>query len=269
MVYSKMMSDSLQPGELTTYIKEFCIEKGAVLAGIADLQPLKTDLETSPPDLLQPYTAAISLALPLDKQAVNAMNGEPTPAYATDCREINRRLNTMTEEIVQHIKSLGYRAEAVAASEKLVEGGTEGSVSHKAIAIMAGLGWQGKSLLVVTSKYGPRVRLSSVLTDMPLVFDSPVKNRCANCTKCTEVCPVGAIRNINTDFHYSSRDEAIDLNKCHSNTLKYMTVPGIEYTFCGQCIPVCPYGKNAVSGLRSSEPDEINLLFPYLISLHL
>jgi ferredoxin len=22
-----------------------------------------------------------------------------------------------------------------------------------------------------------------------------------------------------------------------------MKVPGVEYTFCGQCIPVCPYGR--------------------------
>jgi epoxyqueuosine reductase QueG len=78
---------------------------------------------------------------------------------------------------------------------------------------------------------------------MPLEFDPPVKNRCGNCTKCAEACPAGAIRNVNTDFHYSNRDEALDLDKCHSNTLRYMEVPGIGYTFCGQCIPVCPHGR--------------------------
>ena len=228
---------------VTFDIKEFCLQRGAALSGIADLEPLKDGLITDPPDLMQPYTAAISIAVPLDMNAVAAMRGEPTPAYASDCRDINTRLNDMTEVIVKHIEGLGYRAEAVPASKKLVEGGTEGSVSHKAIAIMAGLGWQGKSLLLVTSKYGPRVRLSSVLTDMPLKVDSPVKNRCGNCTKCSEACPAGAIRNVNTDFHYSSRDEALDLDKCHANTLKYMKVPGVEYTFCGQCIPVCPHGR--------------------------
>ncbi len=229
--------------ELTTDIKEFCLQKGAAIVGVADLGPLKAGLHTDPPDLMQPYTAAISIALPLDMRAAASMSGEPTPEYASNCKDINARLNAITETIVTHIKNLGYRAEAVLASKKLVEGGTEGSVSHKAIAIMAGLGWQGKSLLLVTPKYGPRVRLSSVLTDMPLNFDSPVKNRCGNCTKCTEACPAGAIRNVNTDFHYLSRNEALDLDKCHNNTLKYMKVPGVGYTFCGQCIPVCPYGR--------------------------
>ncbi len=233
----------MQLTELTSNMKEFCLHRGAAIVGVADLRPLRAGLKTDPPDLMQPYTAAISIAIPLDMSAVTAMKGEPTPAYASDCKDINTKLNAMTGAIVEHIESFGFRAEAVPASKKLVEGGTEGSVSHKAIAIMAGLGWQGKSLLLVTPKYGPRVRLSSVLTDMPLEFDSPIENRCGKCTKCTEACPAAAIRNVNTDFHYSSREEALDLGKCHSNTLKYMEVQGIEYTFCGQCIPVCPYGR--------------------------
>jgi len=238
-----MKSENVQLAELTSDIKVFCLQRGAAIVGVADLGPLKEGLQTDPPDLMQPYTAAISIALPLDMSASAAMRGEPTPEYASDCKDINAKLNAMTEVIVKNIESLGYRAEAVPASKKLVEGGTEGSVSHKAIAIMAGMGWQGKSLLLVTPKYGPRVRLSSVLTDMPLESDSPIKNRCGKCTKCAEACPAGAIRNVNTDFHYSSRNDALDLDKCHSNTLKYMEVQGIEYTFCGQCIPVCPHGR--------------------------
>jgi epoxyqueuosine reductase len=224
-------------------LKDFCISQGARLVSIADLRELKEGIKTFPADLLEPFTAAVSIAIELDMKAVAAMCGEPTPEYADDCKAINAKLNSMTEAIADYIKSKGFKAEAIPASKKNVEGGTEGSVSHKAIAIMAGLGWQGKSLLLVTPKYGPRVRLSTVLTDMPLTFDAPIKNRCGKCTACFEACPPGAIRNVNTEFHYSSRDEAIDLEKCHNNTLKYMDMPGVGYTFCGQCIPVCPHGK--------------------------
>ena len=230
--------------ERTEALKKICLDQGATLVGIADLVPLREGLDTYPADLLDPFRAAISIAVPLDMKAVAAMSGEPTPAYAADCKAINGRLNEMTAAIVAWIEEKGYRAEAIPASQKLVEGGTEGSISHKAIAITAGLGWQGKSLLVVTPQYGPRVRLSSVLTDMPLLYDAPIKNKCKKCTACTEACPAGAIKNVNTDFHYHSREQAIDLDKCHANTLKYMDVPGVAYTFCGQCIPVCPHGKS-------------------------
>jgi len=255
MVYSNMMHARESLPDLTSEIKEFCIQKGAAMAGIADLGPLKAELKTDPPDLLNPYTAAISIAIPLDMSSVAAMKGEPTPSYASDCKNINARLNAITEDIVVHLKNLGYRAEAVPASKKLIEGGTEGSISHKAIAVMAGLGWQGKSLLLVTPTYGPRVRLSSVLTDMPLKFDAPVKNRCGTCTKCTEACPVGAIRNVNTEFHYANREEAVDLDKCHGNTLKYLKVPGVGYTFCGQCIPVCPHGRKLMMKQAGSDEE--------------
>ncbi len=227
----------------TEELKTFCLDHGADLVGIADLALLKKGLQTEPKDLLNPYTAAISTAVVLDMKAVAEMHGEPTPAYADNCKALNRRLNTLTESIANWIRKRGFKGEAVPASKKLVEGGTEGSVSHKALAIMAGLGWQGKNLLVVTPQYGPRIRLSSVLTDMALTFDSPIKNRCGRCTACSKACPVSAIKNVNTEFHYSDRNEAIDLDTCHQNTLKNMDVPGVGYTFCGQCIPVCPYGK--------------------------
>ena len=39
--------------------------------------------------------------------------------------------------------------------------------SHKMAAHLAGLGWIGKSCLLVTPQYGPRVRWTTVLTDYP------------------------------------------------------------------------------------------------------
>ena len=43
------------------------------------------------------------------------------------------------------------------------------------IAIDAGLGELGRNGLLVTPKYGPRVRLAKILTNMPLVPDSPIR----------------------------------------------------------------------------------------------
>jgi hypothetical protein len=119
----KKLSDTLQ-------LKKFCIDQGVELVGIADLAPLKKGLVTEPTDLLKPYTAAISIAVTLDMQAVATMCGEPTPEYADNCKDINVRLNKMSNSIEGWIKDCTFLAEAIPASKKLVEGGTEGSVSH-------------------------------------------------------------------------------------------------------------------------------------------
>lgn len=241
--------------ELTAEVKEFCQRQGAAITKVADAILLKKGVQTYPPNLLSPYTAVISIAIPLNMKIIAAMSGLPTPEYASNCKEINEQLNNITVAVKSWIEGKGYSAKAIPASKKIIEGGTEASISHKAIAITAGIGWQGKSLLVVTPDYGPRIRLSSVLTDMPLIFDSPIKNLCKKCTACTDACPAGAIKNVNTEFHYLTREEAIDLDKCHANTLKNMEIPGVEYTFCGQCIPVCPHGKKFMKKMVQITPN--------------
>ena len=42
------------------------------------------------------------------------------------------------------------------------------ALPHKTIATRAGIGWIGKSALLVTAKYGSAIRLSSILTDTPI-----------------------------------------------------------------------------------------------------
>ena len=67
-----------------------------------------------------------------------------------------------------------------------------GFFSHKLAAHLAGLGWIGKSCLLVTLEVGPRVRWASVLTDAPLMAGEPLEERCGECRGCVEVCPAGA-----------------------------------------------------------------------------
>ena len=88
------------------------------------------------------------------------------------------------------------------------------------------------------------MRLVTVLTDLELQADAPLKNRCGTCTCCTEACVAGAIRNVSTEFHYASREEALDFQKCATKlTTEFMQMPGIEKPICGICIKVCPWGR--------------------------
>lgn len=66
------------------------------------------------------------------------------------------------------------------------------------MAMQAGLGDIGRNGLLITPKYGPRVRISKVITDLPLVPDSPVDfgvtDFCNACEMCSKKCPSQSIQ---------------------------------------------------------------------------
>jgi len=227
----------------TQELKRFAINNGASLVGVADLGHFR-NYPTFPPDLTEPYTRAVSVAIALDDGVIDAIEQLPTVQYADHYRAVNEELNAIAEKIVNWIIEHGHKAHAVPASAFADPERLMGHISHKAVARMAGIGWQGKSLLIVTPDFGPRVRLVTVLTDMPLAPDGPIENRCGECTKCTEACPVGAIRCVlPAGEHYSSRDEAIDFATCNDRTIANNSLPGIGARVCGVCVRACPWGE--------------------------
>jgi epoxyqueuosine reductase len=133
----------------------------------------------------------------------------------------------------------GFHSLPVPASQVLDEKGWYGAITHKAVARMAGLGWQGKNLLLITPQYGSRVRLVTVLTEAPLTAGTPLKNRCGNCMLCRDACPAGAIKGVNTVDHYEDRGEALHFERCMERlTTEYAKLPHIGAAICGICIKV-------------------------------
>jgi len=228
--------------DTTSEIKEFARTSGATLVGVADLAHFR-DYPTFPPDLLLPFTCAVSIAVALEDDVIDAIDQLPTIEYADHYRAVNEKLNGIAGKVVNWIKERGHKAHAVPASAFADPDRLMGHISHKAVARMAGIGWQGKSLLIVTEDFGPRVRLVTVLTDMPLTPDGPIKNRCGECANCTEACPVGAIKCVlPIGEYYASRDEAIDFGACNDRTISNNAIPGIGARVCGVCVRACPWG---------------------------
>lgn len=227
----------------TAELKDFCRLAGADLAGIADLVPFKNGWPVIPQDLLSSYESAVSIAVRLDNSIISGIKNRPTPEYAEHYRKINALLNNIATDIVNWIAKRGFGAKAVPASLIVDEENLLGNISHKAIARMAGIGWQGKSLLIINPEYGPRIRLATVLTDMPLTHDQPLKNRCGTCSECSKACPASAIKNISTDSRYEKRDDALYFNRCAEKTMQFKTLPGIGARICGVCISACPFGS--------------------------
>lgn len=229
----------VDPGEL----KAFATECGADLVGIADLALLR-GIETNPPDLLQGFNRAVSIAVRLADGVMDAIVDRPTPIYQQHYAKVNLLLDDLAIRVTQFIQRNGGRALPIPASQLLDMERWKSYISHKAVAVAAGMGWQGKSLLLVNRNYGPRVRLVTILTDVPYRPDQPVKNLCARCSACADACPSQAIKNVNTESHYEDREEALHLKRCVDKVwTEFRELPFIEAPICGVCVAACPFGK--------------------------
>ena len=229
--------------ELTAELKEFALTSGADLVGVADTAPfIQAGFVTVPEGVLSPYSRAVSMAVALGEGVLDAMEDRPTVEYADEYRRVNALLDELSAGVAGWLTERGHRADPVAASSFAYEGELLGSVSHKAVARMAGIGWQGRSLLIVSPEYGPRIRLTTVLTDAPLSIDGPVSNGCGDCTECTDACPVTAIKGVLAPEYFASREEALAVRVCFERTLQNKAMPGIEATICDICIKACPHG---------------------------
>jgi epoxyqueuosine reductase len=229
--------------DYTEEVKARIRSLGADLVGVADTDLLK-GLHLDPPDLLQPFTSAISVAVRLPAAVFEGIIDRPTPLYSSIYTTANRILDEISFKAAGLLQAEGYRSLPIPASQVLDRENWYGAISHKAVGRMAGLGWQGKSLLLISPHYGPRIRLATVLTNAPLTADTPVENRCGACTLCVDACPVGAIKGISTDAHYGNREEALYFSRCVEKLVgEFSAMPLIGAAICGLCIKACPFGR--------------------------
>ena len=115
--------------------------------------------------------------------------------------------------------------------------------SFKYAAVNAGLGWIGKNDVVITEKYGPRVRLSAILIDAEFPYGERVEqSRCPEeCRLCVDICPHGALTGRQWDIH-SQRRELIDYQLCNQKRSLFIKSHGRKNA-CGLCLAVCPFGQ--------------------------
>jgi len=236
------MDRSVTDTPYTTKIRNRVLALGANLFGVANTEPLKA-LKVYPPDLLEPFPRAVSAAVILPRSIFEQITDHPTPTYAAAYRTANRILDEIAFLTAGALQRDGFNSLPLPASQTWDRENRCGAISHKAVGRMAGLGWQGKSLLLVNQEYGPRIRLVTVLTDAPLVANGPVQNRCGKCTLCRDACPAGAIKGAGTRDHYHSREQALDLQLCADKLDQFGRLPGVGVNVCGICIKVCPFGR--------------------------
>ena len=118
-----------------------------------------------------------------------------------------------------------------------------GPLLEKPIAAAAGLGWQGKSTILIEPGRGTWSFLANIVTTLELpTGDEPVKDRCGSCTRCIDICPTRAI----------TAPYQLDASRC----ISYLTIEhkgaipeefrkaiGDRLYGCDECLDVCPWNK--------------------------
>ncbi|MDR2499355.1 MAG: hypothetical protein LBD28_07940 [Tannerellaceae bacterium] len=110
-----------------------------------------------------------------------------------------------------------------------------GLLSIRHIAVAAGLGTIGKNTLLLNRRFGNRLTLGAILTDLKLTSDSLSLSVCIEkCRKCIDSCPVNAIKN-----------GAVNQKLCRAYTYG-KTERGFDTVNCNRCRTICPVGSSAI-----------------------
>jgi epoxyqueuosine reductase len=216
--------------------------------GVADLQPpqVRRAVLEQGGEMLRPFTRCVSMGMGMFDAIVDLLpGGREERAVSTTYRHqgygvLNQRLDLAASLIASRIQRHGFRVMPIAASERYDDMNIRAVFSHKLGARQAGLGWIGKSCMLITPERGPRVRWVSVLTDAPLAHTGkPMEQRCGDCMECVNICPVRAYTGRNY-VEGEPRELRFDAAKCQ----EYLGIKreGRPETVCGLCVYACPYG---------------------------
>ena len=132
-------------------------------------------------------------------------------------REITRIAYHVTKSLRQH----GWRAFYLPVAKQNPRFRTA-PFYHMPAMYLAGLGTLGLNCSILTPQFGPRVKVTSIITDCPLPTGEPLAEElCAHCRLCVDNCPIGAIDGQGWKNPFA----------CAS------------YGCCATCIAICPVGE--------------------------
>jgi epoxyqueuosine reductase len=214
--------------------------------GISDTTPALKAIREQGGEVVASFPCAVTIGIILPHAVVDQLPNRSDRDVAMNYKHhaydvINTRLDVATSRLSSVLQREGYRTLPIPAKEHMDNQRLCAPFSHKMGAHLAGLGWIGKSCLLVTPQAGPRVRWSTVLTEAPLEpTGEPMDERCGDCMECVDICPVGAFTGRNFDEN-EPREERYDAHACE----KYFEelVQGGNLPVCGLCLYVCPYGR--------------------------
>ena len=190
---------SLLPQDpLTRDVKAKARALGAHLVGVAPMDRMDAaPADVHPRRLLPEAKTLISLGYRINRgvQQLHLRGTTPMPFSRFAGLEPRERLDDMALDLANFLEDLGYLSLPVPANQYYFQETGLGEISHRHVAMAAGLGRLGRGGFLVTPEYGGAVQLVTILTTAPLEPDPMLaEDLCLGCPRpCVSICPIHAI----------------------------------------------------------------------------
>ncbi len=221
------------PRRITAYVKNWSKKLGATDCGITELKDYHLYSvggrgKRYGKAFVRRHRYAIAFTV---EMAHEMLQTAPAATVVMESGQQYLESGRIALQVARFIRNLGYEARAH------IDGNYQ--VVCPLVARDAGLGEIGRIGLLMTPRQGPRVRISVVTTNMPLLTDQPLHDfsyidACVHCKKCAEACPSQAISFNDREVVNGSLRWQINQESCFT----FWTLTGTD---CGRCISVCPY----------------------------
>lgn len=249
-----MGSKKADANTLAKEVKEFIVNQGADLVGIASAKNLnkKAPRGHRPEDFLPGAQAAVIMGIHMLDTLFHELPSR-TDIWSDIFMYANGLVRSSEWKLTKFLESKGFRALPCLGSYPAET--QKAPVSLKHFGEEAGLGVFALSNLLVTPEFGPRVRLSGVITDAPLAHDKPLSSN--PCKEAQSRCKLACVRGCPTEA--LATNGKIKRAECYKY---YFILPchglyqetGINWR-CGLCITNCPVGSKVAWNGYKLEPE--------------
>lgn len=264
------------------WLKKIVLEAGVDDAGFVEID--RDDISSEKADILRAFPKTktiISLVYRLNQPQIQS-NDRSLPD--AEFIAIEAEMETASRTIVKKLRENGIGAVLPANNfpmDMLKWPGKMWTISHKTVAVSAGLGKMGHHRLVIHPVFGNYICLGSMLIDRTVSkYDKPIDfNPCIECKICVNVCPTGAISKegefelfscmahayrdrlggfidwVESMVTSTSMDEYRGKRNDNETMAVWQSLTHGGGFRCGYCMSVCPAGEDVIGAYIDSKKE--------------
>ena len=239
------MTETQDSIQMADGLKQYALSLGAELYGVASARAYAEQFPDKPPPtrFIEDARSIIVIGIPFEPSTVATVlrpelaglrqraadqvgtsGAQPVGAERFFLGEenamINREISWIAYKLAKRLRRSGWKSFYLPHNQNTRF--RTAPFYHMPAMYMAGLGTLGLNCCILTPEFGPRVKVTTILTDCPLPAGSPMEGEtCTHCGLCVDNCPIGAIDGKGWKNPFA----------CAS------------YGCCGTCIAICPVGE--------------------------